>query len=102
MADYRAFTVGPDGHFVGFKPMKCVDDAEAIERAKRILNGQDIELWCGPRLSFSPSLYLFIKYFDSRPRVPFVSRRSAGELKMLMVRSTGRLFMIFLETGVGC
>jgi hypothetical protein len=30
--------------------MKCADDAEAIEKAKRMVNGQDVELWSGPRL----------------------------------------------------
>jgi hypothetical protein len=50
MADYRAYTVGGDGHFVGYKPMKCADDAEAIEKAKRMVNGQNVELWSGPRL----------------------------------------------------
>jgi hypothetical protein len=34
MANYRAYTVGADGHFVGYEPMKCADDAEAIEKAK--------------------------------------------------------------------
>jgi hypothetical protein len=30
--------------------MKCADDAEAIEKAKRMVNGQNVELWSGPRL----------------------------------------------------
>jgi hypothetical protein len=50
LAEYRAYTVGVDGHFVGFEPLTCADDAEAIERAKRLANGQDVELWSGPRL----------------------------------------------------
>jgi hypothetical protein len=65
MPDYRAFTVGADGHFVGFEPMKCADDAEAIERAKRILNGQDIELWSGPRL--------VIRIIHKSPRIETLS-----------------------------
>jgi hypothetical protein len=50
MAEYRAFTVGTDGHFVGFEPIICDDDAAAIERAKRLLKGRDIEIWSGDRL----------------------------------------------------
>jgi len=33
--------------FHGFKPPVCLDDAEAIEKAKRMVDGQDIELWSG-------------------------------------------------------
>jgi hypothetical protein len=50
MAEYRAFTVGVDGHFVGFEPIVCNDDAAAIERARRLLKGHDIEIWSGGRL----------------------------------------------------
>jgi hypothetical protein len=49
MAEYRAYTVGIDGHFVGFKALVCVDDAEAINKAKRPVDGHDIELWSGAR-----------------------------------------------------
>jgi hypothetical protein len=28
----------------------CADDAEAIEKAKRLADGHDVELWSGPRL----------------------------------------------------
>ena len=50
MAEYRAYIVGGDGHFVGFEPLVCGDDAEAVEKAKRVFEGKDIELWCGGRL----------------------------------------------------
>jgi hypothetical protein len=50
MGEYRAYTVGADGHFTGFEPLTCSDDTEAIEKAKRMVNGQDVELWSGPRL----------------------------------------------------
>ena len=49
MAEYRAYTVGRDGHFNGFEPLICADDAEAIEKAKRLVDGYDIELWSGER-----------------------------------------------------
>ena len=42
-------TVGDDGHFIGFEPPVCEDDAEAIERAKRLIDGHAIELWSGAR-----------------------------------------------------
>jgi len=35
MAEYRGYTVGDDGHFSGFEPFVCGDDAEAIELARR-------------------------------------------------------------------
>jgi hypothetical protein len=50
MAEYRAYTVGHDGHFIGFEPLVCADDSEAIEQAKRFVDGHDIELWSGDRL----------------------------------------------------
>jgi hypothetical protein len=49
LAEYRAYTVGDDGHFIGFEPIICADDAEATKRAKRLVDGHDIELWCGER-----------------------------------------------------
>jgi hypothetical protein len=49
MADYRGNTVGRDGHFVGFEPLVCGDDAEAIEKARRLVADGDVELWSGPR-----------------------------------------------------
>lgn len=50
MAEYRAYTVGIDGHFVGYQPLVCADDAEAITKARRLVDGHDIELWSGSRL----------------------------------------------------
>jgi len=50
MAEYRAYTVGHDGHFIGFEPLVCADDVDAIEQAKRLVDGYDIELWSGDRL----------------------------------------------------
>jgi hypothetical protein len=49
MAEYRAYTVGSDGHFIGFEAFACADDAEAIAKAKCVADGRDIELWSGPR-----------------------------------------------------
>jgi hypothetical protein len=49
MAEYRAYTLGSDGHFVGFEALICADDVEAIEKVKRLVDGHDIELWSGVR-----------------------------------------------------
>ncbi len=49
MVEYRAFTVGRDGHFVGSEALICADDSEAIEKAKGFVDGCDIELWSGER-----------------------------------------------------
>jgi hypothetical protein len=50
MIEYRALFVGNDGHFRGFEPIVCADDAEAIAKAKRLVDGHDVELWSGSRL----------------------------------------------------
>ena len=50
MAEYRAYTVGRDGHFIAAKALTCADDAEAIDTAKPLVDGHDIELWSGERL----------------------------------------------------
>jgi hypothetical protein len=50
MGEYRAYAVGLDGHFIGFEPLTSRDDAEAGEKAKRLVEGNDIELWSGERL----------------------------------------------------
>jgi hypothetical protein len=49
MAEYRAFTIGLDGHFTGFEPLICSDDAEAVTKAKRMVDGHAIEVWSGER-----------------------------------------------------
>jgi len=49
MQDYRAYFVGSQIHFVGYRRFVCEDDGEAIEKAKEIFEGPTIELWCGAR-----------------------------------------------------
>jgi hypothetical protein len=34
----------------GCEALVCPDDAEAIEKAKGLVNGHDVEVWSGPRL----------------------------------------------------
>ena len=50
MPEYRAYTVDDDGHFSGFEVFTSSDDTGATERAKRLVDGQDVELWNGARL----------------------------------------------------
>jgi len=52
MAEYRAYIVGDDDHFLGFEEIVCRDDGEAVARAKRLLDDHDIEVWSGDRLVF--------------------------------------------------
>jgi len=49
MNEYRAYLVGIDDHFVGFEDLICRDDDEAIAKAKRLVDGHDIEVWSGKR-----------------------------------------------------
>jgi hypothetical protein len=49
MAEYRAYTVGSDGHFVGFEPLNYDCDDDAISKACSLLDGHDVEVWSGPR-----------------------------------------------------
>ena len=50
MPDYRAFIVSPDGHFDRFVPIDCADDDAAIEQARQLVDGHDVELWHRDRL----------------------------------------------------
>ena len=49
MADYRAYFIGEEGHFIGFEPLVCRDDGEAIARARRLVDGHDVEVWSAER-----------------------------------------------------
>lgn len=49
MSGYQAHYVGADGHFTGFRDLNVDSDAAAIESAKKMLDGKDIEIWCGVR-----------------------------------------------------
>jgi hypothetical protein len=49
MAEYRVYTLGTDDHFIGLEAMICADDLEAIDKAKRLVDGHDVELWSGDR-----------------------------------------------------
>ena len=49
MADYRAYIVGEDGHFIDCEAHPSNDDRAAIEWAKQLVSSRMIELWCGER-----------------------------------------------------
>jgi len=59
MPDYRAYIVGADGSFNSIRTdflHNHPDDATAIEAAKQLVDGHDIELWDRDRFvgRFSP------------------------------------------------
>jgi hypothetical protein len=45
MREYRVYIVGSDGHFSNVFPLDCADDGEAMEQAKQLVDGDDVELW---------------------------------------------------------
>ena len=49
MAEYRAYILGEDGHFLRAIEFTCPDDAAAKERARQLVDGHDVELWQGDR-----------------------------------------------------
>ena len=60
MADYRAYIVGEDGHFLDCEARRWMDDRQAVEWAKQLVDGHAIELWCGER---------FVAKFEPKPGV---------------------------------
>ena len=45
MADYRAYIVGSNGHFQDFKVVDASTDEDAVESARKLVDGHDIEVW---------------------------------------------------------
>ena len=45
MPEYRVYIVGLHGHFVDAVLLECADDSEAMEQAKQLVDGHDVELW---------------------------------------------------------
>jgi hypothetical protein len=43
--DNRVYMIGEDGHFFKAINLICADDAAAIESAKQLMDGYDLELW---------------------------------------------------------
>jgi hypothetical protein len=50
MLHYRAYIVGKDGHFENAVDLMCAEEAEAVERARQLVDGHDVELWQGARM----------------------------------------------------
>ena len=57
MADYRAYVIDENGHFIKHRGFVCANDTDATVWARQLMDGQDIELWSGPRFvaRLSPS-----------------------------------------------
>jgi hypothetical protein len=62
MPEYRAYLVGHDGHFREAVPLVCIDDDEAMKKAKLLVDGHDVELWQRDRK---------IARFDHKPKLNF-------------------------------
>ena len=46
MPYYRVYTIGPDGRFIGAAELEdCDNDEAAIERARQLLDGHDLDIW---------------------------------------------------------
>jgi hypothetical protein len=45
MPYYRAYIIGRDGRFDRAMELDCDDDKAAMESAKQLVNGRDVELW---------------------------------------------------------
>ena len=50
MPDYRIYTLSEDGHIKGAPTLVIFEsDQEAIETVRRMLDGNDIDVWQGAR-----------------------------------------------------
>jgi hypothetical protein len=49
LVHYRAYAVRFDGNFDGYEALTCLDDDDAIGKAKRLADSTAIELWSGER-----------------------------------------------------
>lgn len=58
MPEYRVYIIGSDGHFQSSIALECTDDAAAIEQARHLVDGHDVELWERTRM---------IARFEHRP-----------------------------------
>jgi hypothetical protein len=43
--DYRVYIVGRDERFIGVREIDAPDDKAALRKAKRYVDGQDVEVW---------------------------------------------------------
>jgi hypothetical protein len=47
---YRAYIIGPDGHFKDAVHLDCANDAAAIASAEQLINDHGIEVWQEDRM----------------------------------------------------
>ncbi|MCS3896085.1 hypothetical protein M2171_005218 [Bradyrhizobium japonicum USDA 38] len=45
MKDYRAFLLDQDGHILCAHGFDAVDDEEALQKARGLVDGHDVEVW---------------------------------------------------------
>ena len=45
MPEYRAYLIGLDGHFHSSTAIEAPDDDAAVEAAKPLVDGHDVEIW---------------------------------------------------------
>ncbi len=45
METYLIFTVGRDGHFERVREIRAPSDAEALDRARQMIENRDLEVW---------------------------------------------------------
>lgn len=49
-SEYRAYSIGPDGHVARSNQFVSPNDDAAFEYARQFVDGCDVELWSGARL----------------------------------------------------
>jgi hypothetical protein len=49
LQNIAAYVVGDDEHFNAFRASVCDSDADATVWARQLVDGHDVELWCGER-----------------------------------------------------
>jgi hypothetical protein len=54
MAEYRAYIIGVEGHFIRAVELLCPDDETAKEYAKQLAVGLDVKWWSAGRPLCSP------------------------------------------------
>jgi hypothetical protein len=55
METYLIFTIGRDGHFERVREIRASSDAEALDRARQMLDKLDLEVWrSGSRVAAIP------------------------------------------------
>ena len=65
MSDYRVYTIGDDGNFINSRAFSCDNDPDAIEWAKQLVDGHDIELRSGARLIIRLKHKLFVQRVET-------------------------------------